>query len=426
MSPWVGGIEMQSISVGGGLNQALAANSYWVRYNALLWSDIEPTEGTRNWSAIGALDDQLKTAAAHGMQVVLVVRSTPAWAQLWSGVLCGPPKSSKIGAFAAFMRDAVARYSKPPYNVKYWMISNEPDVDYRIIPPASPFGCWGDSNDPYYFGGYYGEVIKQVYPAIKSANPFVQLILAGLLLDCDPRHPPPGKDCTSSKYLEGILRAGGGPYFDGVAVHAYDGYSWALGHYGDSEWNSDMYSTGPLLKAKTLFVREVMAKFNVTGKYVIQSEGALLCWNCNTTFDDYEQSKAYFMVHMLTTALALDVKAAIWYGMAPNWMQIDLVRGGNISTPAMTAMTVANSKLNGATYVGEIDAQADTGKPWGVRGYKFSKNGTTIWVLWSIAENSHKITLPSKPTAVFDLYNTPSAADQSFTLTMKPIYIEWR
>ena len=62
-----------------------------------------------------------------------------------------------LDAFAGFMRDLVARYSVPPYNIKYWEIWNEEDVDPSLVGPTSGFGCWGDATDPYYGGGGYAE-----------------------------------------------------------------------------------------------------------------------------------------------------------------------------------------------------------------------------------------------------------------------------
>jgi hypothetical protein len=76
------------------------------------------------------------------------------------------------------MHDLVARYSVPPYNVKYWELWNEPDVDPALaglIGGDIPFGCWGDSTDPYYGGGYYAEMLKAVYPRIKAADPQAQV-----------------------------------------------------------------------------------------------------------------------------------------------------------------------------------------------------------------------------------------------------------
>ena len=80
-------------------------------------------------------------------------------------------------------------------------------------------------------------MLKVAYPQIKAADPQAQVLVGGLLLDCDPR---PGAGCSLTaqnaippKFLEGILRNNGGPYFDGVSFHAYDFYDW-VGYFGTS------------------------------------------------------------------------------------------------------------------------------------------------------------------------------------------------
>ena len=68
------------------------------------------------------------------------------------------------------------------------------------------------------------------------------MLIGGLLLDCDPGPNPNicaelGKNDRPPKYLEGILRNGGGNYFDGVAFHAYDFFPYyapALGDYSNA------------------------------------------------------------------------------------------------------------------------------------------------------------------------------------------------
>ena len=67
------------------------------------------------------------------------------------------------------MAEAVERYSAPPYNVIYWEVGNEPDIDPSLVDGDEIYGCWGDKTDAYYGGGYYAEVLKQVYPAVKKA-----------------------------------------------------------------------------------------------------------------------------------------------------------------------------------------------------------------------------------------------------------------
>jgi hypothetical protein len=119
-----------------------------------------------------------------------------------------------------------ARYSVAAYNVKYWELWNEPDIYPSIFSGDNEYVYWVDQNDSYNAGGYYAEMLKVVYPQIKAADPQAQVLIGGLLLDCDPR---PGAGCAvvghdpkPSKFLEGILSNNGGPYFDGISSHAYD------------------------------------------------------------------------------------------------------------------------------------------------------------------------------------------------------------
>ncbi|MFQ5615847.1 MAG: hypothetical protein ACE5GO_05235, partial [Anaerolineales bacterium] len=169
---------------------AAQAGVHWVRLNGLFWSDIEPTEGERDWDQLSLFEERIQAASAAGLQMIVIVRSTPAWAQARPGYYCGPVHPGKLATFGKFMHDLVSRYSQPPFNVRYWELGNEPDIDPRHVPPDNIFGCWGDENSPYYGGEYYAEMLKAVYPQVKAADPDTQVLVGGLLLDCDPNNPP--------------------------------------------------------------------------------------------------------------------------------------------------------------------------------------------------------------------------------------------
>ena len=65
-------------------------------------------------------------------------------------------------------------------------------------------------------------MLSAIYPRMKAANPRAQIIIGGLLLECDYTHSyPDGRSCPGSKFLRGILRHGGGQNFDAVAYHGY-------------------------------------------------------------------------------------------------------------------------------------------------------------------------------------------------------------
>jgi len=77
----VTGLEIQSWRKKVDWNLIENANIKWFRYNALIWSDIEPIEGERNWSKAEEVEMAIKSASEHGMETILIIRGTPEWAQ---------------------------------------------------------------------------------------------------------------------------------------------------------------------------------------------------------------------------------------------------------------------------------------------------------------------------------------------------------
>ena len=63
------------------------ANTNWVRLNGLLWSKAEQVEGTYIWDEFADFEQEIINASTIGMNVILVVRSTPTWAQQDSGFI---------------------------------------------------------------------------------------------------------------------------------------------------------------------------------------------------------------------------------------------------------------------------------------------------------------------------------------------------
>ena len=92
--------------------------------------------------------------------------------------------------------------------MKYFEIWNEPDVPVMTLDEI--YGCWGDASLPYFGGLGYGQMLKQVTPQMKAANPAIQVLMGGVVLDCDPVNPPLGKNCQSATYFEGILASAPG------------------------------------------------------------------------------------------------------------------------------------------------------------------------------------------------------------------------
>ena len=412
-----------------GLNLIKQSGAYWVRRNALLWSDVEPVEGVRTWEILTGLESELKAAAAQGLQVILVVRSTPEWAQSLPGSYCSPPKPESLDAFGDFLHEAVRRYSVPPYNVQYWEIGNEPDVAAGLVASDAPFGCWGQADDPYYGGEYYAEILKAAYPQMKSANPQAQVLVGGLLLDCDPVNPPeaqPGsgqlKDCTPARYLEGALAAGAGAYFDGISYHAYDYYAQKLGEYRNPNWNSAWNSTGPTLIAKANYLRSLLNLYGITGKYLMNTEAALLCGRdgsepeCQS--EDYQLTKSYFLAQSYVSAIAEHLTANIWYSLT-GWRATGLVDADVQPNQAYQAFVNSADRLEGAGFIGPL-----TDFP-GVRGFGFERQGRPLWVLWSLDGQEHNLQFDQLPTSVVDVFGAEIEPAMEITVTLAPVYIEF-
>lgn len=418
------GIELHSISDRGGLNQMKDAGTFWIRRNGLLWSDVETIPGNRDWQnpRVLALEEQLINANQAGMEVVLIVRSTPDWARQDPDLACGRIKVEDIPDFASFVGEAVERYSKPPYNVRYWQIWNEPDAPFAKS--DDPYGCWGNPNEPYFGAGYYTEVLKQVYPAIKQANPKAQVVVGGLLLPCDPVQNP--TDCKQSTYLEGILMNGGKDFFDAVSFHAYDAYT-GDGNFENPPWNSFWNTTGPVVAAKGSYLRGVLNQHGAEDKMLFNSEGAIICgpFMPDPEFDeicmseDFENTKAYYVTKIYASAIATGLDANIWYSVT-GWRYSGLLKSNLEPLPAFYAYEFARAQLGSAVFVEQDQTQPN------LFSYKFNRAGRELWLVWSKDGSPQMVTGLPNGSQVWDaLGNVVPISDGNILVEKNPYYIEF-
>ncbi|MEJ2601362.1 MAG: hypothetical protein P8Z00_23755 [Anaerolineales bacterium] len=407
------------------------AGAYWTRFDGFHWDLIEPVDETKpvyQWKKVN--EAALKAAANAGAQVIAIVNYAPDWAQKYPGVACGPFAEAALDKFGAFMYALVSRYSQPPYNVKYWEIGNEPDIDHTLIGPHSPFGCWGDQSDPYYGGGYYARMLKAAYGQVKQADPQSQVLIGGLLLDCDPNNPPETsknsgkyKDCSPSRFLEGILKNGGGDYFDGVSFHAYDYFPTQLGQYVNPNWHSSWDTTGPVLTTKATFIHDLLAANGHSDKFLIDTEFALLCGKdgteakCQT--EEFNLTKAYYIAEGNAAAVAHGLLGNVWYSLT-GWRASGLVDKSLKPNLAYDAEKFSAAQLKDAAFVADVTAFP------GVKGYEFhQKDGKKLWLLWSQDGDSHSIQLTSLPTGIFDAFGKALPTEKNLTISVAPVYLEW-
>jgi hypothetical protein len=267
-------------------------------------------------------------------------------------------------------------------------------------------------------------MLKKVYPAVKAANRNAQVLVGGLLLDCDPRNPPEGKDCRSSNFLEGILRAGGGRYFDGVSFHAYDYYGGARGSYGHAGWRASSSATGPVGALKAQFVQEVLRKHGFGAKFLMNTEMGLVCGSdgleplCQTA--DFSDTKAAHVVQAYVATLTGGWRAGVWYNLT-GWRASGLVDAQGKPVPAGVAYRVAAQALRGAATWRSIPADA------GLKMVEFRRrDGSRVRIVWSVDGAEHELAAVSGVASAYDTFGTPLAARALPPVGVLPVYIELR
>lgn len=414
------GIELAGTFGSAHVERVAVAGASWTRRTDFNWADVEPTEGARQWNKMALLEEDLRQANLRGIKVILIVLRTPAWAQKYVSSGCGPIRVDKLGAFANFMRDAVARYSAPPFNVKYWEIWNEPDAP--TVKENKGWGCHGNPADAYYGGAEYARLLKNVYPAIKATDANAKVLVGGQLANCDPVRPPAGMNCRSTRFFEGILRGGGGPYFDGVGFHAYEYYYSGVGRWGNANWWSAYNTTGPVLAVKARYYKKLLSAYRITGKFLMDTETALLCSNCvgNANF---ELSKAYYIPEMYAAGMAEGLQAVSFFGLRSGWLGGNLIDPTNNGLPAYDTFKVATAQLGPATFAGRT-VYADVGTT-GVMGYKFTRNGRKVWLIRALSSRVVTTRFAKLPTRITDPFGKPITPTKNLTLSLMPVYVEW-
>jgi hypothetical protein len=169
------------------------------------WSEVEPRgPGQIEASSLAYVDRLVSDAAADGIRVIVDVESTPCWASSAPASLlrrCKPANPNQAAAwppsdpadYASFVAYLASRYGTRLAAIEIW---NEPDQvnEHYFAGPDKP--------------QRYAEILRAAYPAIKQANPQVQ-VLAGSLVG------------SNGVFLRALYAAGIKGYYDGLAVHFY-------------------------------------------------------------------------------------------------------------------------------------------------------------------------------------------------------------
>jgi len=361
------GFDVRSYASDSAIQYAQDAQAKWARAGDVVWADIEPVRGGGyHWEVLNQVEQNLRRLQTAGIEPTLVIMRSPAWAQRTPGRLCSPPKPEYVGDFVRFMRALAARYAG---RVSAWEIWNEPDVAPNETSDDTGMGCWLTSTPPYLGGGYYGEVVKQVAPAIKSANPNAKVIAGALLYDWPD-------DSKPRAFLNGLLASGAGQTFDMLSFHAY------------GEWGA-----GDLLINKTARIREVLKSYSMPNKPLIATEIAATCGSINITscppsFEAWKQRQANYAARIYAEAIALNLDGAFWYTLVSqspgfNYSQlIDDQNGALAPRDSYYAFLNSAKLLRGARYIGAQVREPSPDEIYKVQMLTFKKATSTLYVFW--------------------------------------------
>jgi hypothetical protein len=398
----------------------------WLRLNTVSWQQIQPVRnGQYNWQSQIAFEQELISANQLELIPIVVVDDSPRWATIYP-TSCGAIRSDRFEDFAAFMEAVVKRYSQPPYNVRYWELGNEVDVDPALVATDSAFGCWGDHTDPFYGGRHYGDMLKTVTPAIKRADPNAKVLTGGLMImSPNSQTSDPGKP---EKFLPGILEAGAAPYFDIVAFHAHHLY------YGEPYLDNDgsrspwaAYGAG--FEAKANYVRSILQSYGVN-KPLFIDEASFICPDslpalCDTPSSRFFDEQVNFVVRAYVAALGGGVQALVWYTMeGPGWFNASLLDGSQSPRPVYLAYKNLIAQVAGAPLPPVVVDYAKL-----VHAYRFNMGSHLVDVVWAFGTTPVTISWPEADhLAMYDRLGQPitpmhSAGNNVFTVDNRPVFI---
>jgi hypothetical protein len=402
------GVQIEGpISEAHGLQQAVSAGAHWVRFDAFDWDRIEPlptSPTTYHWEAVD--ETSLLNAARNGLEIIAVVKYLPSWAQKYPGSACGPIHSEALSRFAKFLSSLVHRYKNPPFNIKFWELGNEPDAP--VWPGRSPFGCWGEKDDPYFGGEYYAKMLKAAYPAIKAADPKARVLLGGLLLD-----NPNETVNNTARFLEGILKGGGGPFFDLISFHGYSYPYGTEGRMGNPNWPG----SGTSVTEKVIFIKKILNRYGFQSKPLLNTEAALYC---DAESPQCLETQSMFIPRAYAEGIAAGLQGIVYYSLVCDFRTLGLLRTDLSPRPSFLAYQTAASFLAQARY-----RVLPAGYPVGITAYSFvPPTGGEFDLIWSNDGDGQTVTLTPGSTA-YDRYGSLiNPEDGKITVGYGPVYIQ--
>jgi hypothetical protein len=367
------------------------AGPSWIHI-PLFWSDIEPVDTTpENYQWPTDFGEGLADLSSRNMRIVLTLFSNPSWAATYPS---GPIDRTDMADLTEFMVAAVEHYGKPPYNVKYWEIYNEPDNGNPFY-ATSGWGYFG--NDPQ----AYVDVLSAIYGPMKAADPQAQIVFGGIAYD---NWTPTGPFVRSFvDDVLGIMKRQGGTYFDVMNFHYY-----ILFH---EQW--DAY--GPGIIGKHKFLSDKLAEYGFSKPFLC-TEASM--WS-DEAHDGSDELQSRYVVQVFARTMAARLEGTIWF-LLRDWSFVGAYKYGLLDSdyhlkPAYYAYQTLSQQLAHAEYLRTLNPATDGSGQ--IEAYEFLSGGGPLHIIvaWSKDDLSHPMRLSTDQVVMVDRFGVettlPAGAD---------------
>lgn len=382
------GVQMYGNTLPSGqyYNDLVDSGTVWIRI-PVRWRDVEPTRQfspkTYNWTGI---DNVLAAAvpSQHNFKIIGTIYYAPDWAVPDPYHARAVLNDDALPDFAEFLTALSARYSGQTAGlpvVTHWEFYNEPDITTE--PGGVPL--WGDNGDK------YAQMLATAYPAIKTGNPNAQVLFGGIAYDAFVDQG----GTFVREFLDDVLAAGGGDYFDMMNFHFYPGFA--------PNWTGEAWPlSGPGLFEKAAFIRHKLEQeYGIYKPMVITEAG----WYSDAPpfLPSSPEIQSRYVVKLHVQSMAADIKVMIW------WMLYDAGIGYNetglvttatppVRKPAFGVYQTMVEEMKTAQFVRRLSDEETGNERLEVYQFADGAKNRTLYVAWlNVADHN------SSETAVLRL-----------------------
>lgn len=366
-----------------GLQSMIDLPTVWVR-KPVGWARIESVDTTPDHYNWAVYDNQFLNAWSNNLKIIGTIGQNPSWAAEYSG---GPVYSDQMDNFLEFVSALVERYDGDGVGdapgspvVEHWEFYNEPDNSWIYFADRG-WGYWGNR------GAEYADLMAEVYPVVKAANPSAIVLIGGIAHDYFSDIGGP----FDRAFVDDFLAAGGGTYIDFFNFHYYPVFA--------SDW--DPY--GHDLIGKTNFLKAKLATYGFGSKSLAITEiGRSTDPNAGSGVSEEEQSR--YVLRAFSRAIAADIKIMTWFTL--NDLDAQNITGltdvNFIPKPSYLVYQTMTTQLAGVSYQRALTS-SELGSSQ-AEGYVFQRGQETLYVVWTNDDSPAQMTIQGSHVTIVDKF----------------------